>query len=634
MRSKLPSAPKSKKNDRGEGSPTLFGPSLTRRSLARLAVGGGVFGLIRELGGAARVERVRRLSVRYRSDPKRIARLLPPPLEADVLPDILVDYLSVTGRGLSPLSADREEEVGYFTVHAAARYGRSRGMVVLGVITDHEWGRIQAREFLGLPAKPGEVSLSVEGLSVRASCGLDGRRVQRLETAVTGRSAHPLALWHATGFGSFVYRYAPGVDASKAIVDPPVELWGVGGSAGTSSEPDTSEPETGEPDVAEKLAWACDISQTKFTWGASAWAEAQVALPLGEFGAAAFQEIRGEQAVGWPYPESRSKQVFLAEVDPRRFSPWALSRYDRPFGLGSDRSRASRAKVFVAGKLSAAEVSAYRGRDEDELGPMRLVEFRVSIDPERHAELLPPGCEPGRRPLLRLLALRAEAGDFSRRPFQEAWLFAYCRVERRPRWYALSHIVEEGGEVLLGRERFGYPTVEGRISVGVSPDGFSFSGSRHGREFVWGQGSFRGFSTGLSLSRIHIAALRARPFRPDRPREAELIEQTWFYQGRRHYAEPRSLELEFPGELGAGGNLAGAAPKATPWFELAPFQIGSAGAMEDAHMQRGPGRVVQVVPNFEPFYRERCDGVLPGEPLPAAGAQPTFRNARDPRPQS
>lgn len=34
-------------------------------------------------------------------------------------------------------------------LQAAARYGRRRGMVVLGAITDHEWGRIRAREYLG-----------------------------------------------------------------------------------------------------------------------------------------------------------------------------------------------------------------------------------------------------------------------------------------------------------------------------------------------------------------------------------------------------------------------------------------------------------------------------------------------------
>ena len=281
---------------------------------------------------AARVDRVRRLSVRYRTDPKRIARLLPPPLQVDVLPDILVDYLSVAGRGLSPFSPDREEEVGWFTLHAAARHGRRRGMIVLGVITDHEWGRIQAREFLGFPAKSGEVSLSVDGLSVRASCGLDGRGVQALETTVSGRPAHPLTLWRATGFGSFVYRYAPGVDLSKAVADPPVELWRVpAGSDGGPSGPDTSEPddsevETGEPDVAGKGARACDISQTKFTWGAAAWADAETAMPVAEFVGAAYQEINDKQAVDWPYSESRPRQEFLSEVDPRRFAPWVLSR--------------------------------------------------------------------------------------------------------------------------------------------------------------------------------------------------------------------------------------------------------------------------------------------------------------------
>ena len=590
--------------------------------MGRLAAGGGLFALFRQPAEAERIDRVRLLSVRYRTDPKRIASLLPPPLVPDVLPDIQVDYLSVVGRGLSPLGGGEEEEIGWFILHAAARYGRRRGMIALGLITDHEWGRIRAREFLGLPAKPGEVSLSVDGISVRASCGLGGRTVQRLETAVGNRPAHPLALWRSTGFGSFVYRYAPGVDTSEAVIDLPVELWRVDGGAASSRE--------GDPD--EGAALACDISQTKFTWGPAALGDAVPALPVKEFVGAAYQQLQGAEAVGWRNRESRRKQVLVAEVEPRRFAPWVFSRYDRPGGLGTDRSPARRGKVFLEPKLSAAEMAAYRRREEDELGPMSLVEFRVSIDPERHAEVLPPGCEPGRRPLLRVMVLRAEAGDFSRRPFHEAWLFAYCRVDRRPRWYALSHVVDADGEALLGRERFGYPTLQGSIDMGVSPEGFGFSGSRHGREFVSGAGAFRGFSTGLSLSRTDIVSLRARPFRSGTPRQAELVEQTFFFQGRRHYADTRGIELSFPGGTASGTD--GAAPMATPWFRLGPLQVVSAGAMEDAHMQRGPGRVVQAVPDFEPYYRERCDGVLPDEPLPAASVQPTFGKAPGPRPQS
>ena len=619
----MPSALKSKRNKGGE--PRTAEPGgLTRRGLGRLAVGGGVFCLFRERAGAERIDRVRLLSVRYRSDPKRIASLLPPPLVPDLLPDIQVDYLSVVGRGLSPLGEGGEEEIGWFILRAAARYGRRRGMIALGLITDHEWGRVRAREFLGFPAKPGEVSLSVDGLSVRASCGLDGRTVQRLETTVGNRPAHPLAPRRSTGFGSFVYRYAPGVDASQAVIDPPVELWRVGAAAARPSEGDSD----------EGPATACDISQTKFTWGPAAAGDAAAALPVKEFVGAAYQELQGAEAVGWRNRESRRKQVLLAEVEPRRFAPWVFSRYDRPLGLATDRSPARRGKVFLDVKLSSAEMAAYRRREEDELGPMSLVEFRVSIDPERHAAVLPPGCEPGRGPLLRVMVLRAEGGDFSRRPFHEAWLFASCRVDRRPRWYALSHVVDEDGEALLGRERFGYPTLQGRIDVGISPEGFSFSGSRRGRLFVRGEGAFRGFSTGLSLSRINIVSLRARPFRPGTPSKAELIEQTFFFQGRRHYGNHRSLELSFPGGLGPAGMAAGTAPKASPWFALGPFEIVSAGAMEDAHMQRGPGRVLQGVSGFEPYYRERCDGVLPGEPLPEASVQPTFGEARDPRSQS
>lgn len=447
--------------------------------------------------------------------------------------------------------------------------------------------------------KPGKVSLSVEGAALKVFCHLDGHRVQHLETVVSTRPAYLLARWNSTGFGSFVHRYAPGVNTSQSVVDFPVELWRI------------SEPVL--PSDSEGMgARACDISQTKLTWGSAAWADHN-ALPAREFVGAAYQEFTGAALSLWqPWDY---KQSFVSEVDSSQFAPWVLSRYDHPSSFTNGYSRATRAKVLVAGKLAGSDLLTYRHRGEDRLGPMNMVDIRVSVDPKHYAELLPPGCEPVRASLIRLLVLRVEQGDFSSRPFQEVWLFALCHVKNHRRWYALSHVVGSGGEFLLGRERFGHPTLKGRVGVGVSATDFHFSGSRYGYEFVRGAGSFRRFSTGLTPSRLNIVSLRARPFRPDVQPQAELIGQTWFIQGRLHYADLRTVELVFSDGLGMQDNVSGLWFKDTPWFKVGQLKVISAEAMEDAYMQRGPGHIVRDVPDFEPFYRERCDGVLPHEVL-------------------
>ena len=67
----------------------------------------------------------------------------------------------------------------------------------------------------------------------------------------------------------------------------------------------------------------------------------------------------------------------------------------------------------------------------------------------------------------------------------------------------------------------------------------------------------------------------------------------------------------------------------TPWFEFRPFQNVSAVAVEDVGMQRGPGQIVAGVHDFEPYYAERCGGMLPGQPVPDE-IQPSFRVRRPP----
>ena len=592
------------------------GDGWTRRNLLRTAAGWPIPFLFESSAQAAGAQSVRWLSVRYRTERDRIAGFLPPPLKPDVLADVLVNYWSITP-GRSGHSAADPGPSYWFAVYVSAKYKNHRGMLALGMVTNHDWGRINAREYLGFNAKDGVVKLQRDGRKISASCSRHGSMLHRVETVVTGRAADALYGWRQTGYGAFVYRYRTNPDWPNGVLQgQPVELWKAAGSEGGYP---TESPRLAAPQV-------CDISQTRFEWVQPLVSDPYSELPVREFVGASYRELNAAGAAAWQDQAERPKTVFLQAVPEEGFRPWANFNYDR-LKMGARREKTGRAVSPL--KLSPGEAAAYRSRKEIVLRSVNMVDFQLAVEAATHAEILPPMCDPGSRPVLRVLALRAESSDLSPQPFHEAWLLAYCRVNGRPLWYALSHIVSAGGDLLHGRETFGYPSVQGNIDAMVTTEVFSLSGSRLGREFVRGGASVRGFSTGTSLAQIDIVGLRAAPFRAGEAPRGELVAQTWFFQGRRLYGDPKTAQLEFPDKPAPGG-----IGRPSPWFEFQPFHLMSAAGVEDVGMQRGPGRIVAEVPDFTPYYRERCDGLLPGEQPPATGVQPTFRARRLPTTRS
>jgi hypothetical protein len=597
----------------------------TRRNLLWAAAGIPIPALLPRLAQAAQTKSVRWLSVRYRTDPKRISAILPPPLTPDVLADVLVNYWSV----IPPISRHSIAEPGpshWFAVYVSAKYKNHRGMLALGMVTNHDWARINAREYLGFNAKDGAVKLELDGKKVSASCSRHGSLLNRVETVVTGRAADSLYGWGETGYGAFVYHYRPNPDWPNGLLGGEnAELWKVAGNdRGYAAE----SPRASAPQV-------CDISQTRFEWGRPSVSDPYSEFPVREFVGASYRELTSPDAASWRERAESPKTVFLQAVPKEAFQAWSLLNYDRPQKDRSnkDRSKSGRPKGAAVQssravspvKLTRQELSRYRSGKELALHSVNMVDFQIAVKATTHAAVLPPPCEPGSRPILRVLALRVETSDLSVRPFHEAWLFAYCRVGGRPLWYALSHIVSEDGDVLHGRETFGYPSLHGNIDAMVTTEGFSLSASRQGREFVRGEGSVRGFSTGTSLAKIDIVGLRAGPFQEGEAPRGELVAQTWFFQGRRLYGDPKIAKLEFPARKAPGG-----IGRPSPWFEFTPFHLMSAAGVEDVGMQRGPGRIVAQVTDFTPYYRERCDGLLPGEQPPVTSVQPTFLGQRLP----
>ncbi len=559
--------------------------------------------------------RIAWLALRYRTDLKRIARLLPPPLEPDDVAEVLVDYLSLT-QPAGEKTIVRPGGLSCFGVHVTAKYKGQRGMLQAGTAVNQDWYRITSREFAGINAKVGVIKLRREGNRVKASFSRRGRLAHRVETVVTDRPADPLYSWRETGYGAFVFRYRLNPSWTQGILDEePVELWRVE----SSDDGYPAEQPYGNGGPVE-----CDISRTEFEWVRPSALDPYIEFPVREFLGASFHEASGRDLLDLRKRLESTRSVFLQEVRKRSFQPWALLNYDRPVQNREPWRPSGWPDSRTVFKLTTAEIKRYKSRKEINLGPMAIVDIRLAIDRATHAEVLPPSCRPAPRSVLRIIGTRVEASDISPEPFQEVWLLASCRVGSQLLWYSLSHVVTPGGDVLDGRETFGYPSVAGEVNVVVTPEHFSLRGRRLGREFVYAEGRLRGSPAGISLSQLSTVSLRAEPFGRDQPPAAYLVQQQWHYQGRYLRIDSGSFVLDLPTETAPGWR-----DRPTPWFEFRPFQSLSAVAVEDVGMQRAPGRIIGAVPDFEPYYAERCDGMLPGQPLPDE-IQPTFRVRRQP----
>jgi hypothetical protein len=481
----------------------------------------------------------------------------------------------------------------------------------MGGATDNERWRIWGREFAGLPLKEGEIELERGGAGITATFARRGTAIQRIETALIDSSPAPRP---ADGLPLFCFDYRLSFDWNAALIGPGaprlIELGSIAGPGG----PDSG----GAPSFQRR----CDSERTAIDWPEATPLDPFAELPALEIVEAVYQETAS------PFPQllsaaTTAEPKSLATAGAASFEPWAVLRYDRPV----DRNRVwmpeGWRKTSSAFRLSNAETQRWRARKEVILDPVDIIDMQFLIGRELHAELVPPPCRGGIRPILRLMALRVDSSEISPEPFDELWLFASCLVENKWAWYSLAHIAGPGGDVIFGRETFGYPSKMGEVSTALRPDGFELAGQRLGRQFVSASGSTSGFSTGTSLDEMTVVSLRAESFRGGPPTKGLLIEQPWYFHGRKLRAVRETLQAALPDP---GPELRAAARD--PWFELNPATPLAAATFEGGGMQRGLGRVVGEISGVGPYYLERCDGALPGQPLDSPPEPATFRPRR------
>ncbi len=364
-------------------------------------------------------------------------------------------------------------------IHVTARWQGQRGMFQIGMPLDQDWGRVAGRENVGLVKKDGVPRLSRQGRRVRADLTRRGKVLYRIETEVLDSPAHPM-VWHReTGFGAFLYRYRLDPDWRRGPLGPdPVELWlrVLGGKRGVYPQ-----------EMIEGAPRQCDLDRTTF-----AMVEPSPLDPFAEFPLHAIVAVSYRETGLYPQADRLHREAKtdtrierLQLIDPKRFEPWAFYMYDRPITAGRAWAPVGWPQERTAMKLEPDELERYRQRDALALELRDLVAGRSAR--RRRAARANAAARARSRAgaaVAHPRARRRRPATSRPQPFHELWLLARCLREGREAWYALSHLVGPDGDVVFGRETFGYPSRMASIEWSRDGESFAIAASRLGRRVV------------------------------------------------------------------------------------------------------------------------------------------------------
>lgn len=391
------------------------------------------------------------------------------------------------------------------------------------------------------------------------------------------------------------------------FVDGRVELVRLG--AGSLDAPSTV------PTEGERTPRALDLSATRLQFPDPSPLDPWAELPVVEVLGGAFYEDNGYD---YNFGSRRAARVGPAVSVLRRYEQpealerWALWGHDLPIRDGAPVVPDGWPQRASAVTVAPDVLAAYRDRDAIAVEG-RVLDVHLTVDAGWMAAVLPSELAAPAEPVVRVLAIEASKSDVSTVPFTEAWLLAACELTDGPGWYALGHIVGEGGDVLYGREVFGYPSKAGEP---VLADG-RLVVDRVGRRVA--EVSIGQLASPVEVSEsMDVVGLQADPFAPGVTIAGRVVAQRWEVTGSVATTDVADASALFPAEPGAA-----AVGLPDPWFELAGAQMLSARA-GTVRVARLPGRVVASVADVWPAYRERADGTWSGKRI-VEPAAPTFR---------
>jgi acetoacetate decarboxylase len=553
------------------------------------------------------------LAARYRTDPERIARMLPPPLEPDPSAEVAMNWVLLidfptSGEVLWPGPVYSESDI-----FVAATFEGHRGLLEVELQLDQDRGRYAGREFTELHKKVGRVSIERSGDRVSAWTTRHGMLLCALETVVTDQPAHPYFWFREFGYGWFKHSYRLHPDWRQGPIDEdsgvsiPVRGGRLAGYPTGMAEVD--------PQVEDQVPRACDPGRTTIDTGELSPLNPFCEFPVREvlgvtFSMADHRPLLARRQVRIPRgpvderPPAGSPPILILEAG--AFAPWALSMkgHDRAISDGEPWTPPGWPERTTAFKLTPEELERYRSRDTLAFDPVQVVDLLLEIDPEAHRKTLPPVVTPGDRSLIRILGVSVERSDLSIRPSDELWLLASCELEGRPAWYPLDHVIGEHGDVVFCREVRGYPSKWGEPELHFGPLHATAQGRRLHRRF---------FDAALPLSldavepgeeRLELVGIQI--LRPQLDPVARWVASpSTLSLAEGHTADPATAVLDFPTEPGPY-----AIGTTNPWFEFARGKLVAAKAGRGS-IHWHPGRVLRPFEDLDEtrFLCPRLDGL-------------------------
>lgn len=549
------------------------------------------------------------LAVRYRTDPARIAPFLFPPLEVDPTGEVQINYFIILRPDGYASVGTPGATYGESDLMLSCLYQGKRCMTTLPWILNSDPGRYLGREGVMLRKKDGRIMLDVRDGVMHATTTRQGKTQLKISAPLTKEPAHPRFWFREVGWGEMRLDYRLNVNWKESLFDAgPIDLWQhFGADDGYPSD-------MGAAGDWPRYPRAIDLAATRIDLGDPSALDPYAEFPVMEIlggsasvGPELFPTLavpRGPNKVlGRRQRNEPDERVKLGTVEKADVAPLAFiaKAFDPPIHRGKAWSPPGWPASGSVVRLPKDELDRWQAREAIEIGPATIVDLHMTLDPALHARAVPPPFTPGPNPALRIIAQKVDISDVSTAPFTDIWLLIACQHKGVALWHALSQLVSWDGDVINGREIFGYPAKLGEPDIHVGSDRIDVIGRRAKREIV----SLR-VETGMGALLNHADSLDVVGVQPQprgRQPQALWIGNPWRLSmpGARKVA-PTRIALSFPRAEGPG--LVGLTD---PWFEFDSARVIEAFAGRGI-VQRLPGRILGPVSAAAgPYLSDRRD---------------------------
>ncbi|NWG45558.1 MAG: acetoacetate decarboxylase family protein [Alphaproteobacteria bacterium] len=514
-----------------------------------------------------------RITLVYRTDPEKTRALLPPPFEVD--PEALVYFNSLNI--LVPPGYDTVlapgPDYGEVDLSVTCYYKGLRYQTSLPWILTRDFGRYAGREGAMLRKKDGFIHHDFEDGVATSYTVRQGRKMLVFEGRWLDEPAHPRAWYRERGNGELRVDMRLHADWTKGpFSDLPVELWRHFGSP--EGEPTQMPPDTGDH---ARFPRRLDLKNTRFSLGDASPLDPYIDLPVLEMIDGSIGDSSQVGVAGYAVPRERGTgqerrgagggmREKIAELDPAEMAPFAFwcRAYDPPIFDNKVKVPAGWPDRGSAVAASPEALEGWKTRAAMRLSDADLLLVDFALDPTVYGRSLPPGTNPA-RPVLRMIGANVRVSDFATVPFTEIWLLTPCELDGSEVWYALSHIVSPDGDVLLGRETWGYPTKQAEIlTIEPGADAISLRLRRLHREVAAGRISRTAASPASLDESFTVLGIQSLGVSDAGTRNARYVTQPWTVRIRTaERLPPAAIELGFPRE--ASPSRIG---RKDPWFEF------------------------------------------------------------------